>query len=448
MTQSPIDSSSDELRAGASRRQVLRAAGVATALGATSAIAGASARQDEDPPTLRLGLVGCGGRGGGAVRDALRADPNTKLVAMGDAFDDRISSKLAELNAEEEFKGRIDVPSERAFAGFDCHEKVTDNCDVVLMASTPHFRPAQVEYAVKAGKHMFVEKPVATDAPGLRRIWAACDEAKEKNLAVVSGLCYRYQNAKRATIEKIREGAIGDIKAIECSYDTGGLWHRGQKPEWSEMETQLRNWLYYTWLSGDHIVEQHVHNLDAINWAFQSPPTEVFGVGGRQSRTSDEYGHIFDHFGLEYRYPDDRFAMSMCRQQAGTDGRVEEVITGADGTATLTSGRAVLTGPNAWRFKGPQRSPYVQEHMDLQASIRGTGDYLNEGQRIAESTLTAIMGREAAYTGKVITFEEALNSDQDLMPDLADFTDMPTPPVPIPGQTRMNRSDDVRPTDA
>jgi predicted dehydrogenase len=435
MTQSPIESSSDALRAGASRRQVLRAAGVATALGATSAIAGASARQDEDPPTLRLGLVGCGGRGGGAVRDALRADPNTKLVAMGDAFDDRISAKLAELNAEEEFKGRIDVPSERAFAGFDCHEKVTDNCDVVLMASTPHFRPAQVEYAVKAGKHMFVEKPVATDAPGLRRMWAACDEAKEKNLAVVSGLCYRYQNAKRATIEKIREGAIGEIKAIECSYDTGGLWHRGQKPEWSEMETQLRNWLYYTWASGDHIAEQAIHNLDKMIWTMgDKPPLSVKANGGRIVRTDPKYGNIYDHFSAVYDFGDGVKGFFSCRQIPGAFRDVSDHAFGTKGIAHLQSHR--IEGETNWRYRNPgvPDNMYQNEHNELFASIRA-GEPIHNGDYMCRATLLALMGRMSAYTGQEISWNQALESKEDLAPKGYDFGDNPVKPVAQPGIT-------------
>jgi len=426
---------SHDARSGASHRQVLRAAGAATALGATTALAGAAGRQDEAPPTLRLGLVGCGGRGGGAVRDALRADPNTKLVAMGDAFDDRISAKLAELNAEEEFKGRIDVPGERAFAGFDCHEKVTDNCDVVLMASTPHFRPAQVEYAVRAGKHMFVEKPVATDAPGLRRIWAACDEAKEKNLALVSGLCYRYQNAKRATIQKIREGAIGDIKAIECSYDTGALWHRGEKPEWSEMETQLRNWLYYTWASGDHIAEQAIHNLDKMIWAMDDkPPIKVKANGGRIVRTDPKFGNIFDHFSAVYDFGDGVKGFFSCRQIAGAFRDVSDHVYGTKGIAHIQSHR--IEGEENWRYRNPgvPDNMYQNEHNELFASIRA-GEPIHNGDYMCRATLLALMGRMSAYTGQEISWNQALESQEDLSPASYDFGDNPVKPVAQPGIT-------------
>ncbi|MAH66049.1 MAG: oxidoreductase [Phycisphaerae bacterium] len=430
------------------RRDFVRAVGLAatvpTIVSAAPTILGSRLGRED---VINVGLIGCGGRGSGAAVNALEAGPDVRIHAMGDLFPDRLQSSLGNLRNRDD--ARVDVPESRQFTGFDAFKKVIGtDCDVVILATPPGFRPQHFAAAVDAGKHVFMEKPVAVDATGIRTVMEAAAAANDRKLSVVAGTQRRHEQCYLEAMERLHRGDLGRLLAARCYWNMGSLWNVAPEPDRSEVENQIRNWLYYTWLSGDHIVEQHVHNLDAINWAFQSPPTEVFGVGGRQSRTSDEYGHIFDHFGLEYRYPDDRFAMSMCRQQAGTDGRVEEVITGADGTATLTSGRAVLTGPNAWRFKGPQRSPYVQEHMDLQASIRGTGDYLNEGQRIAESTLTAIMGREAAYTGKVITFEDALNSDQDLMPNLTDFTDMPTPPVPIPGQTRMNRSDDVRPGDA
>ncbi|MAB72799.1 MAG: oxidoreductase [Planctomycetaceae bacterium] len=430
------------------RRDFVRAVGLAATVpsivAAAPTILGSKLGRED---VINVGLIGCGGRGSGAAVNALEAGPDVRIHAMGDLFPDRLQSSLGNLRKRDD--ARVDVPESRQFTGFDAFKKVIgSDCDVVILATPPGFRPQHFAAAVEGGKHVFMEKPVAVDATGIRTVMEAAAAANDRKLSVVAGTQRRHEQCYLEAMERLHRGDLGRLLAARCYWNMGSLWNVAPEPDRSEVENQIRNWLYYTWLSGDHIVEQHVHNLDAINWAFQSPPTEVFGVGGRQSRTSDEYGHIFDHFGLEYRYPDDRFAMSMCRQQAGTDGRVEEVITGADGTATLTSGRAVLTGPNAWRFKGPQRSPYVQEHMDLQASIRGTGDYLNEGQRIAESTLTAIMGREAAYTGKVITFEDALNSDQDLMPNLTDFTDMPTPPVPIPGQTRMNRSDDVRPGDA
>ncbi len=421
---------------GPSRRQVLRAAGAVTALGATSAISRADGAQDDATKELRIGLVGCGGRGGGAVRDALGADPNIKLVAMGDVFPDRIESKLTELMAVEEFAGRIDVPEENRITGFDCNEKVTDLCDVVLFASTPHFRPQQVEYAVRAGKHMFVEKPVATDAPGLRRIWAACEEAKAKNIALVSGLCYRYQHAKRATIEKIREGAIGEIKAIECSYDTGSLWHRGQKDEWSEMETQLRNWLYYTWASGDHIAEQAIHNLDKMIWAMDDkPPLSVKAQGGRIVRTDPKFGNIFDHFSAVYDFGEGVKGFFSCRQWGGADRDVSDHIYGTKGIAHLMTHR--VEGETEWRWRKPEGmvdNMYQNEHDEMFASIRA-GKPIHQGDVMCRATLLALMGRMSAYTGKKITWDQALESEWSLAPTAYEWGDNPVPPVAQPGIT-------------
>lgn len=426
------------------RRDFVRSVGMVAAMpaivSAAPSILGAMPRREEE---ITVGLIGCGGRGTGAAVNALEAGPNVKIHAMGDLFVDRL--KGSRDNLQKRDGDRVDVPESRQFVGFDAFQGVIGtDCDMVILATPPGFRPQHFEAAVAGGKHVFMEKPVAVDASGIRKVMEGAAAAKAKKLSVVSGTQRRHEECYLEAMERLHRGDIGKLLAARCYWNMGGLWNVDARDDRSDMENQIRNWLYYTWLSGDHIVEQHVHNLDAINWAFQSPPEKVFGVGGRQARTTDQYGHIFDHFGLEYGYPDDRFAMSMCRQQVGTDGRVEELITGSEGTAKLSSGRAQLTGPNAWRFKGPQKNPYVQEHMDLQASIRGSGPYLNEGQRIAESTLTAIMGREAAYTGKVITFEEALNSDQDLMPEIMEFAETSNPPVPVPGKTRMNRSDDAR----
>ena len=420
------------------RRHFVRAAGAAAALPIVMPSIAAAKGLMED--TITVGLIGCGGRGTGAAWNALEAGPNVKLVAMGDLFSDKLQSSRKRLMAKGD--ARVAVPESNCFVGFDAYQKViATDCDVVILATPPGFRPLHFQAAINGGKSVFMEKPVAVDATGIRTVMEAAAQAKKKKLSVVAGTQRRHEQCYLDAMKRIHGGDIGDPIAGRCYWNMGGLWKVNPEEDRSGTENQVRNWLYYTWLSGDHIVEQHVHNIDVINWAFQTTPEKVFGVGGRQSRTGDDYGHIFDHFGLEYVYPDDRFALSMCRQQDGTDGRVEEIITGTNGIATLSSGRARISGPNAWRFKGGQANPYVQEHKDLQASIRGTGPYLNEGQRIAESTLTAIMGREAAYTGKVITWEDALNSPQDLMPEVTDFSRMRMPEVPVPGRTRMNRSD-------
>ncbi|MEM6672803.1 MAG: Gfo/Idh/MocA family oxidoreductase [Planctomycetota bacterium] len=423
----------------ASRRQILRAAGAATALGATSALAQAQqeggARRAVEAPVLRVGLVGCGGRGGGAAVNALRADPNARLVALGDVFEDQIEKKLGELKSQD-IGDRVDVPPENRFVGFDCHEKVTDACDVVLFASTPHFRPMQVEYAVKAGKHMFVEKPVATDAPGLRRIWDACNEAKAKKLAVVTGLCYRYQFAKQETFKRVHEGAIGDIKAIECSYDTGELWHRGSSSDWSEMETQLRNWLYYTWASGDHIAEQAIHNLDKMIWAMGDvPPLKVKAQGGRIVRTDPKFGNVFDHFSAVYEFGGGVHGFFSCRQWGGAFRDVSDHVYGTKGIAHTQ--RHDIEGENRWRWRPEEDfvdDMYQNEHDAMFASIR-SGQPIHDGDVMCRATLLALMGRMSAYTGQEITWNQALESQDDLAPKAYEWGDNPVRPIPKPGIT-------------
>lgn len=423
------------------RRSFIRSAGAAATIPLiVPGIVNANVLAEE---TLTVGLIGCGGRGTGAAWNALEAGTNVKLVAMGDLFEDKLQASRRNLAKKD--ASRAQVPDENCFVGFDAFRKViATDCDIVILATPPGFRPQHFQAAIAGGKNVFMEKPVAIDATGIRMVMEGAAAAKKNKQSVVAGTQRRHEKCYLEAMKRIHGGEIGDVVAGRCYWNSGGLWKVDADADRSDTENQIRNWLYYTWLSGDHICEQHIHNLDVINWAMGSTPERVFGVGGRQSRTGDDYGHIFDHFGLEYGYSDDRFAMSMCRQQVGTDGRVEEIITGTNGLARLSSGRAQITGANSWRFKGGQTSPYIQEHKDLQASIRGTGSYLNEGQRVAESTLTAIMGREAAYTGKVITWDDALNSDQDLMPEVEDFARMGEPGVAVPGRTKMNRSDDTR----
>lgn len=432
----------------ATRRDVLRAAGAVSAVGATQALAGALPQGDDDK-VLRIGLVGCGGRGGGAAFNALMADPNTVLVAMGDAFSDQLEKKVKELEARQtdgegnatSLNGRVAVPPENRIVGLDCHEKVTDLCDVVLFASTPHFRPAQVEYAVKAGKHMFVEKPVAVDAPGLRRIWSACEDAKTKGLAVVTGLCYRYEKKKQAIYEKIHTGEIGDIKGIQCSYDTGALWHRGQKPEWSEMETQLRNWLYYTWASGDHVAEQAIHNLDKMIWAMNDvPPQSVRAQGGRIVRTDPKFGNVFDHFSAVFDFGKNVKGFFSCRQWNGADRKVADFVYGTEGTAfTQPSSPYIedLEGKKSWRYRAPEGfvdDMYQNEHDAMFASIRA-GKPIHNGDVMCRATLLALMVRMSAYSGKEITWTQALESKEDLTPAVYEFGDNAVAPVAQPGIT-------------
>lgn len=423
-----------------SRRDLLKTgAATVVAAGLIGKVPQVHAAGDE---TLKVALVGCGGRGSGAAADAMRADPNVKLVAMADIFRDRLESSRAQLQkvAPEKFA----VDDDHCFVGVDAYKQAIDSgVDVVLLATPPHFRPAQLKYAIEQGKHVFAEKPVAVDAPGVRSVLATCEEAKKKNLAVVSGLCWRYHPGMRATVQKVLDGDIGRIVSMQCNYNAGGLWHHPRRPEWSDMEWQLRNWLYFTWLSGDHNVEQHVHSLDKMAWCMGDQyPVKAFGLGGRQARTQSEFGHIFDHHAVCYEFEDGRRCYAYTRQQQGAAQDVSDWIFGTDGTASLISHVIEYTDPGKkkWKFrpeKGQKLNMYQQEHDELFASIRA-GDPINNGDYMTKSTLMAIMGRMATYTGEVITWEQALNSEEDLTPPSYDLdSSVPVPAVAIPGVTKF-----------
>jgi len=382
--------------------------------------------------TIKVGVIGCGGRGTGAAFDCLNADPGVKIVALGDLFKDRLDGCLGRLTGDEKLKERVDITPDRCFTGFDNYEKVIDcGVDMVIMAAPPGFRPAHVKYAVDKGKHIFMEKPVAVDAPGVKLILEAGEIATQKKLGIVAGTIKRHQANYVATVKRIHDGAVGDILSAQCYYNTGELWNHGRKPEWTDVEWQIRNWLYFTWLSGDHIVEQHVHNIDVINWALNAHPLKCVGMGGRQKRTDPAYGHIFDHFAVEYEYPNGVRVMSMCRQQDGCCGNVSERVIGTEGSSNCAG---LIKGSREWKFEGSAPSPYVQEHIDLISGIRD-GKPLNEARQIAESSLTAIMGRMSAYTGQEITWEQAMNSQENLMPEKLEFGPMPVAPVAVPGRT-------------
>ena len=413
------------------RRDLLVSGTAAAALGATPVLG----RRGESKEVLRVGLVGCGGRGTGAAAQALRADPNTKLVALADAFPDALQNSLRTLSGTADIADRVDVTPENQFVGFDAYKGVIDNCDVVLLATSPHFRPLRGEAAVNAGKHLFVEKPVATDGPGLRRIWAACDKAKEQGTVLVSGLCYRYQFAKQETVKRIHDGAIGEITAMQTSYNTGGLWHKGRKPEWSDMEYQMRNWLYFGWLSGDHIAEQHIHSLDKIAWTKGAYPTKCVASGGRIQRTDEKYGNIYDHFNTTYEWEDGVRAFSSCRQISGAASDVSDWIYGTKGKANIQAAR--IWAAEDWRYRGDAPDDmYQNEHNRMFEAIRA-GEVIHNGDYMCESTLMAIMGRMAAYTGASVTREAALNSELDLSPAAYEWGDLEMRPISIPGVTKF-----------
>lgn len=421
----------DPKRSGdATRRDFLKTAAAGAA--ALSAVPMAHAAGKD---TIRVGLVGCGGRGRGAVENIIEAgEGSIRITAIGDVFKD--AAEGARDGFKSKFGDAIDI-GDRVFHDFDNYKKVIESdVDLVILATPPGFRPDHIEYAVKAGKHIFAEKPVAVDGPGIRRVLAAYEEAKSKNLGILTGTQRRHSADYLEAMKQIHEGAIGEIVSGRVYWNQGLLWHRGTQPNWTEMEYQLRNWYYYTWLCGDHIVEQHVHNLDVANWGLKAHPVKASGMGGRQVRTEPKWGHIFDHFAIEYTYPNGAVVHSYCRQTEGCESNVSETLVGTKGTFT-SHGGLKITGENKWRKRGPrERDAYVQEHIDLLASIR-EGKPLNELKQVAESTLTAIMGRMAAYTGKAVEWEEALNSQQVLMPKELAWGPLATPPVAVPGQTPL-----------
>jgi predicted dehydrogenase len=388
---------------------------------------------------LKVGLIGAGGRGTGAAAQALNADANVQLTAVGDMFPDKLKASLDQLRSDEKIAPKIQVKADNCYTGFDAYKAViASGVDVVLLTTPPHFRPLHLRAAVDAGKHVFCEKPVAVDAPGVRKVLAACRDAKQKNLAVVSGLCWRYHHGKRETFKRVHDGAIGDIVAMQCTYNTGPLWSFKREASWSDMEWQLRNWLYFTWLSGDHIVEQHIHSLDKMNWAMKDQhPLKAFGTGGRQVRSAPQFGHIYDHFAVVYEYRKGIKAFSACRQQAGTAHDVSDHIMGSLGTCDVM--KHSISGKSPWQYEGQRGDVddmYQNEHDELFASIRA-GKPINDGEWMSQSTLMAILGRMAAYTGQVITWDQALNSKEDLTPPAYEFGSLPVPPVAMPGITKF-----------
>ncbi len=421
--------------AASSRRQFLKSSTAAVIGGAMAAnlLVSRSAHAGGSD-ILKIGLVGCGGRGTGAVGNAFAADPNTKLTAVADAFIDQAEGSLAQLRKTA--PERVAVESDHVFAGFDAYEKLlATDVDVVILATPPHFRPAHLKAAIASGKHVFCEKPVAVDAPGVRSVLETTEAARKKNLAIVSGLCYRYDPPKRELIQRVHDGAIGDILAMHVSYNTGTLWYRGHDPKWSEMEYQLRNWMYYTWLSGDFNVEQHVHSLDKAAWAMRDePPLRATGLGGRQVRIDEKWGNIYDHFAVIYEYANGTRLFANCRQMDGCSRDVSDHLFGTKGTAEMM--KATIEGANAWHYHGAKPNMYEEEHKALFASIR-SGSPLNNGIYMARSTMLAIMGRMAGYTGQTLTWEECLGSKEDLTPAKYEWGPIKVPTVAMPGLTKF-----------
>jgi predicted dehydrogenase len=416
------------------RRTFLRNSSAALVVGGTLALPRAVHAAGTD--LLKVGLVGCGGRGNGAALDAMSADPGAKLTALCEIFPDRLEQAREKLSRI--LGDKYAVQEDHCFSGFEGYKELIEtDVDVVLLCEPPHFRPDHLRAAIGAGKHVFCEKPVAVDATGVRSVLETSQQAREKNLNIVSGLCWRYDDGVRETIGRIRDGAIGELVAIQENYLTGPLWHRGRRPEWSEMEYQIRNWLYFTWLSGDHIVEQHIHSLDKALWLMNDePPSRCVGLGGRQVRTGQEWGNIYDHFAVCYEWPSGVRAFAYTRQMRGCHSDVDDYVLGTKGRAVVL--RHVIEGQNPWEYPRDRRrqkpSMYAVEHQELFAAIR-SGNTINNGQYMSYSTMMAIMGREACYTGQSIAWDEAIHSEQDLRPPRYEWGDAPAAQVPLPGVT-------------
>ena len=415
-----------------SRRDFIKTSAAVALAAGTSAQASRVFAAGSD--IVRVGLIGCGGQGTRDAISCVNSSEGVEIVAMGDLFRDRLDRSLDKL--KKEVGQKVKVTGDTCFAGFDAYKRVLANdVDVVLLVTPPHFRPEHLKAAVEKGKHVFMEKPVAVDPAGIRSIIASSELAERKGLSIVAGTQRRHEAHYTEIMKRIHRGDIGEIIGGQCYWNGGdmiGYW------KWYEqdgslygMEWQLRNWPWFTWLSGDHIVEQHVHSLDIMNWALQSHPIQVMGMGGRAVRKE---GNIYDHFAVEYEYPNGVRVMGMCRQIKGCHNRVGERIVGTKGVA---HGRGVIEGQNAYEYPGKSPNPYVQEQADLIASIR-QGKPINEGRQVAESTMTAIMGRMSAYTGRALKWEWAMNaSTLDLRPPKYEFGDLPAAPAAMPGKTQL-----------
>jgi len=387
----------------------------------------AYAAKNSSKDKIKVGLIGCGGRGTGAASDILSGNDNVELVALADVFQDKLDNCLKTLKEHNNAKVRdkVAVAPDHCFVGFDGYQKLLKtDVDLVLNGCLPYARPEQIEATVEAGKHLFTEKPIAVDPEGVRRVIAAAEKAQKKKLSWVAGTQRRHQKDYIETIDQIKGGAIGDVLSLRAYWCGGIPFVRPRKEGQSDLDLCLRNWYAYCWVAGDNIVEQHVHNLDVCNWVMGGHPKRVFAMGGRTWKTAEEkYGDIYDHFACDYEYENGVHMLSFSRHWQGCAEGVFEEVTGSKGKSNCT---------NLSKERGI--NPQVQEHIDLVKSITGEGPYLNEGVQVSESTMTAIMGRMSAYTGQILTWDKALNMDLNIVPKEFDFSKpYPVGPVPNPG---------------
>jgi predicted dehydrogenase len=401
--------------------------------------------------SIRVALVGCGGRGTGAAMQALQARNNVKLVAMADAFKDRLDESYRALTGEDaeeaSVKSRVVVDEANRFVGFDAYKKAIALADVVILATPPGFRPIHFEEAIRMGKHVFMEKPVATDPAGVKKVLETAALAKQKKLNVVVGLQRHYQNSYRELYKRVKDGMIGEITSAQVWWNNDGVWVKMREPKQTEMEYQMRNWYYFNWLCGDHIVEQHIHNLDVMNWFKGAYPVKAQGMGGRQVRTGKEYGEIFDHHYVEFEYADGTIMNSQCRHIKGTYAKVDEMIVGTKGVVKCGAGEILSNGKSVYAFdmKG-ENNPYQTEHDELFDAI-AKGEYrFDDTENGAKATLTAILGRMATYSGQVMEWNAVLNSGLSIQPAMYDWKANPPVlpgadghyPIAVPGITKYS----------
>lgn len=435
-----------------SRRDFLKNTALAGAAAAASTLIVPQGVRAAGSEVVKFGLIGCGGRGTGAGGQALRANPSNHITAIGDLWQDKID--YAVKSYSKSHPEQVKVTPETQFTGLDAYKKVIDSgVDVVLLTTPPAFRPMHFKYAVEKNKHVFAEKPLCVDAAGYRSVTQTIEEARKKKLGFVDGFCWRYSIGERQTFPRVHDGAIGDILSIYSHYNAAQLWMKARQPEWSDTEWQLRNWLYFTWLSGDHIVEQAVHTIDKVAWAMKDEmPVRAWATGGRQQRVDPAFGHIWDHFAVVYEWASGARAHMYCRQQDQVVTGVNDHFIGTKGVCDIKSDFSPKNGSPSyvikqhgqggeeWRLSNiPKDFPnaYQVEHDELFASIRD-GKPINAGQRVPNSAMMAILGRMAAYTGQVVTWEQAVKSAEDLMPKELDLkAPMATPAVAVPGKTKL-----------
>ena len=399
---------------------------------------------------ISVALVGCGGRGTGAAAQAIQADADVRLVAMADVFDDQLQNSFKALSMKFATSGQIKVTQETMFSGFDAYKKAIDLADVVILATPPGFRPLHFEYAINQGKHVFMEKPLATDVVGVKRILTAGKLAKQKKLNVVVGLQRRYQKNYLTSHEFVQNGKIGNIISGQVYWNSPGVWVRKRQYQQTELEYQMRNWYYFNWICGDHILEQHIHNIDVANWFIGSTPISAQGIGGRETRKGRDHGHIFDHHFVEFTYPEGQIISSQCRHQKGCMNRVEEVFQGTKGHLRINNNN--FSSINLYGGKSVYQhldqgddNPYQVEHNLLFKAVKSGKFQFDDVAYGASSTMTAILGRMATYSGQFLTWDQAMASDLKLVPDLNSFNDIAPVvpdsdghyPVPVPGVTKF-----------